>query len=96
MRLTNQWKKENSRIILADGITDLGEGSMSFRQLNGLMTNMLSHLHASRRIHVQSGGSNEPFASMTQECLQELLDRLAKSLRNQNSDSDDELENFQG
>ena len=89
MRLTNQWKKENSRILLADGVTDLGEGGMSFRELNGLMRKMLSQLQVSRQSHMETvGGADTPLAAMTQASLQELLNRLAQMSRRKGNDFD--------
>lgn len=77
MMLTNKHKKENSAILLADG-TVLGEGSMSFRQLQGVMRNLIAAQQTERIAHVEKFGRQTPFALVGNDAMAELMARVAQ------------------
>ena len=84
MMLTNKYKKENSAILLADG-SELGEGAMNFRQLNGVMKGILTALGAERRGHVETLGRETPFVEVEPSRMQVFLDNVTAMLNNKRS-----------
>lgn len=77
MMLTNKYKQENSAILLADG-TDLGDGAMSFRQLNGVMRSLLERLASDRRTHVEDWGNDTPFRPVESGFMEAMVRQISK------------------
>jgi hypothetical protein len=77
MMLTNKHKKENSAILLADG-TNLGEGRMSFRQLQGVMRSLIAAQQMERIAHVAKFDRQTPFARVDNDAMTELMARIAQ------------------
>lgn len=78
MMLTNKYKQENSAILLADG-TDLGEGALSFRELNGAMRTLLDRLSLDRKAHVSDWGLETPFRRVEKTFLEELIRQISET-----------------
>lgn len=91
MMLMNRYKRENSAILLADG-SELGDGNVSFRQLNGMMRHVLMSLSAGRSRHVEALDATTPLRrdDTMLEMIMERLAEISKNPRRRYSMYDDE------
>lgn len=77
MMLTNKNKKTNSAILLADG-TELGDGNMTFRQLQGVMRNLIAEQQKKRILHAAVNGLQAPFERVDSTMMADLMARVAR------------------
>jgi hypothetical protein len=75
MRMLNDYKSQNSKVILADG-TDLGAnsgGNLSYREISGLLSRALECIAMCRSYNIQQNGKCAMIPATDERIIEHIL-----------------------